>query len=70
MLLTEWGPPIQVPIRPSQLLPRSFRTQQEPNDVAVTQAMSKQRKALADVGREKGIIETIRKVGYLVTADV
>lgn len=42
----------------------------EPNDEALTQAVSKLRKALTDVGGEKGMIETIRKVGYRVTAEV
>ena len=53
-----------------EALYRAVWTQSEPNDEALTQAISKLRKALTDVGAEKGIVETIRKVGYRVTADV
>lgn len=40
------------------------------NDEALTQAISKLRRALGDRGRKRQVIETIRKVGYRLAAPV
>lgn len=61
--------------RAGQVVPRSelletLWADSPTNDEALTQAVSKLRRALGDRGRERRIIETVRKVGYRLAVPV